>query len=82
MLKKNTITSPISQYVFKFIKESRSTLKRVVNNTFNFVKEISNLNIDQNEKLASSDIEDLYTNIPLTKTVDITINKLIELNML
>jgi hypothetical protein len=54
----------------------------VVNNTFNFVKEISDLNIDQNEKLASSDIEHLYTNISLTKTVDITINKLIQLNML
>ncbi len=54
----------------------------MVNNIFNFVKKIFNLNIDQNEKLASSDIEDLYTNIPLTKTVDITINKLIELNML
>ncbi|CAF5130122.1 unnamed protein product, partial [Rotaria sp. Silwood1] len=78
---KNTITSPISQYVFRFIKELRSTLKGVVNNTFNFVKEISNLDIDQNDKLASLDIQDLYTNIPVTKAVDITIKKLVELNM-
>ncbi|CAF5009225.1 unnamed protein product, partial [Rotaria sp. Silwood1] len=78
---KNTITSPISQYVFRFIKELRSTLKGVVNNTFYFVKEISNLDIDQNDKLASLDIQDLYTNIPVTKAVDITIKKLVELNM-
>jgi hypothetical protein len=79
---KNTITSPISQYVFKYIKELRSTLTGVVNNTFNFVKEINNLNINHDERLASLDIQDLYTNIPVTKAVDITIQRLNESNIL
>jgi hypothetical protein len=40
------------------------------------------LDIDQNERLASLDIQDLYTNIPVKEAVEITIKKLIELDMI
>ncbi|CAF3946895.1 unnamed protein product [Rotaria sp. Silwood1] len=79
---RNTITSPISQFVYKFIKELRATLNGVISNTFNFVQGISNLDIDQNERLASLDIQDLYTNIPVTKAIDITIERLVESKIL
>jgi hypothetical protein len=80
---KDTITSPISQFTFKIIKRLRSTLQGgVVCNTIKFVDEISELPIDNDEKLGSLDIQDLYTNISVNKAVEITVMKLIETKML
>ncbi len=46
---RNIITPSIPQFIFQFIKQLRSTLKGVPSNTFNFVKEIANLDVDQGE---------------------------------
>ena len=64
---RNTIVSPLSQFIFKTIKELRNTLDGVVNNTIKFITNISNIEIDQNDNLVSLDIQDLYTNIPISK---------------
>ena len=73
---KNTITSPISQFAFSLIKELRTTIKNSVTNTTNLVNTISQITVENKEKLASLDIEDMFTNIPITRAVDIAINSL------
>jgi hypothetical protein len=75
---RDTILSPISQFIFKIIKELRTTLQGTISNTFKFVDEISGMPLQTNENLASLDIGDLYTNIPVNKAVNITINELIK----
>jgi hypothetical protein len=75
---RNTITSPLSQLLFKYIKELRTTLKGVICNTSSFVNNISNIKLDQDDYLASLDIQDLYTNIPVNKAINITLERLIE----
>ncbi|CAF2852470.1 unnamed protein product [Rotaria sp. Silwood2] len=79
---RDTILSPVSQFIFKIIKELRTTLRGTVSNTFKFVKEISEMPLQTNEQLASLDICDLYTNISVNKAVDITIDELIKSNKL
>ncbi|CAF4179311.1 unnamed protein product [Rotaria sp. Silwood2] len=75
---RDTITSPISQFIFKIIKELRTTLNGVVCNTSNFIKNIRDVKLNQDEHLASLDIQDLYTNIPVNKAIDITLERLVE----
>ncbi|CAF1126020.1 unnamed protein product [Adineta steineri] len=75
---KNTITSPVSKFVFNIIKELRSTISNVVTNTTKFVDNINYLPLNINENLASLDIQDLFTNIPVTRAVDIVIHRLNE----
>ncbi|CAF4251052.1 unnamed protein product, partial [Rotaria magnacalcarata] len=62
---RDTITSPISQFIFRIIKELRTTLSGVVY-----------------EHLASLDIQDLYTNIPVNKAIDIILKRIGESNKL
>ncbi|CAF1545313.1 unnamed protein product [Adineta ricciae] len=75
---KNTITSPVSKYVFHIIKELRSTISGVVTNTTSFVDKINYIPLDRDENLASLDIQDLFTNIPVTRAIDIVIHRLTE----
>ncbi|CAF4578159.1 unnamed protein product [Rotaria sp. Silwood2] len=75
---RDTITSPISQFIFKIIKELRTTLNGVVCNTSNFIKNIRDVKLNQDEHLASLDIQDLYTNIPVNKAIDITLERIVE----
>ncbi|CAF3315909.1 unnamed protein product [Rotaria socialis] len=75
---RDTITSPISQFIFRIIKELRTTLSGVVCNTSNFIKIITDVKLNQDEHLASLDIQDLYTNIPVNKAIDITLKRLDE----
>ncbi|CAF5190571.1 unnamed protein product, partial [Rotaria magnacalcarata] len=79
---RDTITSPISQFIFRIIKELRTTLSGVVCNTSNFIKIIANIKLNQDEHLASLDIQDLYTNIPVNKAIDIILKRIGESNKL
>ena len=79
---RDTITSPISQFIFKIIKELRTTLTSVVCNTSNFIKSIADIKLNQDEHLASLDIQDLYNNIPINKAIDITLKRLNDNNKL
>ncbi|CAF4651371.1 unnamed protein product [Rotaria sp. Silwood2] len=79
---RDTITSPISQFIYKIIKELRTTLSGVVCNTSTFVKNIADVKLNQDENLASLDIQDLYTNIPVNKAIDITLKRLDESKIL
>ncbi|CAF2132637.1 unnamed protein product [Rotaria magnacalcarata] len=75
---RDTITSPISQFIFRIIKELRTTLSGVVCSTSNFIKVIAYVKLNQDEHLASLDIHDLYKNIPVNKAIDITLKRLDE----
>ncbi|CAF0851455.1 unnamed protein product [Didymodactylos carnosus] len=75
---RNTITSPVSKFVFKVIKDLRSTVSGVVINTTKFVDEISKITLDKDERLASLDIKELFDNIPVTRAVDLVIQRLSE----
>ena len=57
-------------------KELRTTIKNAITNTTNLVNMISKITIENNEKLASLDIEEMFTNIPITRAVDIVINRI------
>lgn len=68
---RNTITSPISKCGFNLIKQLRETIENTTSNTTKFVNEISLTEISANERFVSLDIEDLFTNIPVRRAVDI-----------
>ncbi len=40
------------------------------------MNQITQINLDNDEHLASLDVEDLFTNIPITRAVDIAINRI------
>ena len=71
-----TITTPISKLIYSIIKPLRETIQNTINNTNNFIRQISHITLEENEALASLDIEDLYNNIPITRSIDIAINRI------
>ncbi|CAF5049984.1 unnamed protein product, partial [Rotaria sp. Silwood1] len=75
---RDTITSALSHFAYNMIKELRTTLSGAIYNTSSFVRNISNIKLSQDDYLASLDIQDLYTNIPVNKAIDITLERLIE----
>ncbi|CAF1924029.1 unnamed protein product [Rotaria magnacalcarata] len=72
---RDTITSPICQFIFRIIKELSATLSGVVCNTSNFIKIITDVKLNQDEHSANLDIQDLYTNIPVSKVINITLKR-------
>ncbi|CAF1234320.1 unnamed protein product [Rotaria sordida] len=48
---RNTILSTLSKFAFSFIKQLRETLKHTICNTSKFIKEISNIKIEENDNL-------------------------------
>jgi hypothetical protein len=73
---KNTILSPLSKYAFSIIQQLRETITNTVCNTSKFIQEISSIKIDKEDNFISLDVQDLFTNIPITRAVDIAINKI------
>ncbi|CAF1284028.1 unnamed protein product [Rotaria magnacalcarata] len=57
---RDKITSPISQFILKIIKELRKTLKDAVCNTLHFVKSITDVKLNIDEHLASLNIHKIY----------------------
>ena len=70
---RNTITSPLSNFIFAYIKQLRTTIKDPTTNTSSFISDITEKQIHKNEKFISLDIEDLSTNIPVSKAIEIVI---------
>lgn len=77
---RHTITTPLSKLTYTIIKPLRKTIKntRIIINTSQFVEQIHESKLEQNENMASLDIEDLFNNIPLIKAIEITINRIEE----
>ncbi|CAF1936052.1 unnamed protein product [Rotaria magnacalcarata] len=73
---RNTIQSSISTFAFSFIKELRTTIDNSMNNASEFVTKITKINMEEDENLASLDVQDMFTNIPLTSAVDLVINRI------
>ena len=73
---RNTITSPLSRFAFSLIRQLRETIEHTVSNTNKFIDEISKVRLEKDDRLASLDIEDLYTNVPVGRAVDIAINRI------
>jgi predicted GIY-YIG superfamily endonuclease len=73
---KNSITSSISKFIFALIKDLRKTINNCITSTNEFIKRISKIKLNNNDKLLSLDIEDLFSNIPLTRSIDIVIHRL------
>ena len=70
------IISAISTYNYKLAKYLDEILKPLVNNkvilkdTFDFVNKISNINMIEEQRIVSFDVESLFTNIPVNETIE------------
>ena len=53
---RDTIISRISQFIFRIIKELKTTLRDMVCNTSNFITIIADVELNQDKHLASLDI--------------------------
>ena len=73
---RNTITSPLFKFIFSYIKQLRTTIKNSTTNTNSFINDITEKQIHKDEKFIYLDIEDLFTNIPVSKTIEIVIKKI------
>jgi hypothetical protein len=71
-----TITAKISKLAFSMIKQLRETIDNTMSNTRSFIQKISQVTLEKDEYLASLDVEDLFSNIPITRAVDIAINRI------
>lgn len=75
---KNSITSNLSKFIFSIIKDLKKTIKNCMTSCNEFIKHISQVILETNDKILRYDIKDLYTNVPLIRSVDIVINWLNE----
>ena len=58
---------------------SLTTNEFTCKNSYQFSKDISTINISDSLHMASFDIENLYTNIPLVETIDIILDNFLVL---
>ena len=65
---RNTITSPLSKFIFSYIKQLRTTIKTPITNTSSFVNDITEKQIYKDEKFISLDIEDFLVQLQLMYT--------------
>ncbi|XP_033105188.1 uncharacterized protein LOC117107595 [Anneissia japonica] len=65
----------IAKYLSELIKPCIPT-EFSTKDTFSFVKEVRNLNM-KNKCMVSFDVESLFTNIPLKKTIELAVNTII-----
>ncbi|CAF1501420.1 unnamed protein product [Rotaria sordida] len=72
----NSILTPLSKFVYTYIKQLREKIQNTIKNTNDLIQKLSKTKIEPNEYLASLDVEDLYTNVPVTRAIDIVINEL------
>ncbi|CAF4045091.1 unnamed protein product [Rotaria sp. Silwood1] len=73
---RDTILSPTSKFVFNVIKDLRSTITSVICSSLKFVQQIMDTSLQHDDNLASLDIVDLFTNIPVKDAVTIAIKRL------
>ena len=73
---KNTILSPLSKFGFLFIKELRGSIKNTICNTSQFLNDISKIKMECDDNFINLDVQDLFTNIPVTRAIDIAISKI------
>jgi hypothetical protein len=66
---KNSITSNLSKFIFSIIKDLRKTINNCITSSNEFIKHISKVELQTNDKILSLDIEDLYTNNPRCKSI-------------
>ena len=66
----------LAKYLASYLREI-SVGQYKITDTFSFVEELHNLDLDTNKVfMASFDISSLFTNIPIDETIDIIINRL------
>ena len=70
---KNTITSPLSKFIFSYIKQLRTSIKNPITSTSSFINDITEKQMHKDEKFISLDTEDFFTNIPVSKAIEIII---------
>ena len=71
----NTASFSLSKFLIPLI-DHLSSNSYTIRNAYDFVNQIKNLNIDQETYMVSFDISSLYTNVPVSETLEIIINKL------
>ncbi|CAF3938601.1 unnamed protein product, partial [Rotaria sp. Silwood1] len=73
---RSTITSYISQFTFKIIQQLRETINNCVTNTNELVSKINKMKLEDDEYLASLDVKDLFTNIPINQAINIAMERI------
>ena len=73
---RSTITSGISRFTFNIIKQLRDTISNCITNTDEFINQINQLKLEDGDNLASLDIKDLFTNVPITQSINIVLERI------
>ncbi|CAF3642972.1 unnamed protein product [Rotaria sp. Silwood1] len=63
---RSTILSSISLFTFNLIKHLRDTINKNVKNTEDFISKLIDIKIDNDDRLASLDVIDLFNNVPIS----------------
>ncbi|CAF3685370.1 unnamed protein product [Rotaria sp. Silwood1] len=75
---RSTILSSISLFTFNLIKHLRDTINKNVKNTEDFISKLIDIKIDNDDRLASLDVIDLFNNVPISKSIDIVLERIVK----
>lgn len=73
---RSTITSNISQFTFAIIKQLRENIENCVTNTKELLNQLSNVKLDDEDRLISLDMQDLFTNVDVNIAIDLVIKRI------
>lgn len=73
---RSTIASNISQFAFNMIKQLRETIDHCLTNTSELIYEMNQIVIEDDEHLVSLDVKDLFTNVPINQSINITLERI------
>jgi hypothetical protein len=69
-----------SNYLTKVLSSTlKSTFKYVVKDSFDFINKLSQIKLEEGERLISFDVESLFTNVPIDETIEIIKNSCFKL---
>ncbi len=75
---RSTILSNISLFTFNLIKHLRETINDTIKNTEEFISKLIDIKIDDDDRLASLDVIDLFNNVPISKSIGIVLERIIK----
>ena len=71
-----TITSSISRYTFNMIRQLRETVKKCVLNTGELLTQLSQVQMEEDDRLVSLDVSDMFNNIDTDKAIELIVERI------
>ena len=73
---RSSILSSVSGFVLNMIKQLKETVEHTLTDTNHLISEMSKIKLENDDRLVSLDVVDLFTNVPVSKAITIVLSRI------